>query len=634
MNQSLLQVVAGQPEHGKIDTLVRPTAAAHMENREMALSVQLLGPPVVRLGEAVTQPPRDRKTWGALAYILLSERPPSRRRLAELLFPDVDDPLASVRWVLASIRRLLGDGVVLEGDPIELRRPPGMFLDVDVLERGRWSEAVSLPNLDLALLDGISFDAVAAFDLWLTGERRRLGSVAAAVLREAALASLARDPARSVSYAERLVGLDPFDENHHVVLVRSLVAAARSEEAARRVQACVKLFASELGTVPTGALRDALATRRRESGGAVTRASVRALLEAAEAAVAAGSWADGIDLFRRAANDSERLADPALRARCLVGLGAALVHAARGHDEEGAASLHEGGELAAQVGALSLAATAWRELAWVEVLRARYERARLWLDRAATAAGDDAEQRAWIGLISGAARTDTGDYAGALLELSEAVETADRAGLQAPAAFARSFLGRLYLLRDELDDAASVLARSVEQAREAAWTSLLPWPESLLAEVELRRGNVSSAEELFEHAFTIGREIGDPCWESMGARGLGLVAALRGDLDRALPLLEDAPRICRRLPDSYLWIEAYALDALCSVAVEHASPSAPRWIEELEQLAGRAGFRELMVRALLYRSRLGEPAALYAARAAADAVEGPVLAELEASPLR
>jgi DNA-binding SARP family transcriptional activator len=593
----------------------------------MAVSVHLLGPPAVRVGEAVAQPPRDRKTWGALAYLLLTERPPSRRRLAELLFPDVDDPLAAVRWVLASIRRLLGDEVSLGGDPVELRRPPAMFVDVDVLERGRWSEAVGLPNVDRELLEGITFDALAAFDLWLAGERRRLAAVAAGVLREAALASLARDPARAVAYAERLVARDPFDENHHVVLVRSLVAAGRRDQAEQRAAACVALFETELSTTPSGALRDALALRAREPGALVTPAAVGARLDSAAAAVAAGSWADGIDLFRRAVAESAQLDDLAARARSLVGLGSALVHAARGHDEEGAASLHEGAEVAEQAGELALAATAWRELAWVEFLRARYERARLWLDRAAAAAGDDLGERAWISLIAGAARADTGDHDGAFRELGEAVELAERAGLAAPAAFARSFLGRLHLLRGE-HDAAAVLRRSLEQAREAAWSSLIPWPESLLAEVELQRGNLSLAEELFEHAFTMGRQLGDPCWESMGVRGLGLVAALRGDLDRGLTLLEDAPRICRRLPDAYLWIEAYGLDALCSVAVEHELASAPRWIEELEQLAGRAGFRELLVRALLYRSRLGDPGALEAARAAADAVGGDALAEL------
>lgn len=123
----------------------------------------------------------------------------------------------------------------------------------------------------------------------------------------------------------------------------------------------------------------------------------------------------------------------------------------------------------------------------------------------------------------------------------------------------------------------------------------------------------------------MGRELSDPCWESMGARGLRLIAALEGDLDRALPLLEDAPRLCRSLPDTHLWIEAYGLEALCALSVDEALPSTLRWIEQLEQLAARGGFRELTVRALLHRSRMGDRGALAAARAAVDAIDNPAL---------
>ena len=155
---------------------------------------------------------------------------------------------------------------------------------------------------------------------------------------------------------------------------------------------------------------------------------------------------------------------------------------------------------------------------------------------------------------------------------------------------------------------------------------MIPWPESLLAEIHLLRGDDGAAQDMFEHAYTIGRQIGDPCWESLGARGLGRVAAHRGDLDQALPLLENAPRICRRLPDTYLWIEAYGLDALCSFAVDHNLASAPQWANDLQRVSDSAGFRELKVKALLYRARLGEPGALSAAQAAAEGFDNPLLA--------
>jgi DNA-binding SARP family transcriptional activator len=599
----------------------------------VVLTIELLGRPAVRVDGVDLDPPRDRKTWALLAYLALVEAAPSRQRLAELLFPNAGDPLAAVRWNLTQVRHLLGAEILLGGDPVELTLPADTVLDVDVLLRGRWTEAALLPT-GQELLEGLTFDSAPAFELWLTGRRRHLRASAAAVLHEAAMANLARDPQAAVQLAERLVAIAPHDENCHVLLVRALVSCGRMVEAAQRAVECAAFLERELGVQPSGALRDALAGPAAMPLWPPTAVSVLAQLESGTAAVTAGSWATGIDHLRQAVASARQLTDERLRARTLVALGAALVHAARGQDEEGAASLHEGGELAEACGEQSVAATAWRELAWVEFLRGRHSRARLWLARAATAAGADAAELAWIALISGASRSDTGSYAEAEHDLLEAVGRADGAGLVAPGAFARSFLGRLHLLRGELDEAESVLRVSIEQALAIGWTSMLPWPRALLADVELHRGDLDAAGAIFEHAFTMGRQLGDPCWESVGARGLGLVAISRGEVEPGVRMLEQAPSMCRRLPDSYLWIEAYATEAMCAVAVDRHLPAAGQWIAELEALAAGAGFLELGVLALYYRARLGEPGAAEAARAAADQIDNPTLrrrlAELDA----
>jgi DNA-binding SARP family transcriptional activator len=590
----------------------------------VGLSIELLGPPAVDAdGVAIRLP--DRKTWGLLAYLLVAERPTSRTRLAEFLYPEVADPLAAVRWALTHLRRSLGDGAEMGGDPVTIRLSRGAVVDVHVLTRGRWSEAAGLPTIGLDLLDGLAFDSTPAFELWLTGERRRLRAASAAVLHEAALANLARDPAAAVVYAERLVELEPLDENHHVLLVRALMAGGRRDEARDCAAACGVLLQHELGIEPTRALREACTTPTTTNASHVTSARILARIEAGDAAVAAGSWSSGIELLRTAVVEARRLHDTPLLSRCLVALGSTLVHAAKGFDEEGAASLREGGDLAEACGETALAATAWRELAWVEFLRARYQRTARWLERARGCADVSAGDRAWIALIAGAVASDAGDYPAAQHELDVAVDVAEGADLVEPAAFARSFLGRIHLLRGDLDEARGSLTASIATARKVGWTSMVPWPEALLGDVELRDGRVDAAFELFEHAFMMGREIGDPCWESMGARGLGLVAVERGELDGGISLLEDAPRICRRLPDTYLWVEAYALEALCAVAVEHGLPSAPRWVGELERLAAACGFRELTVRALMHRARLGEPGAHAAARAAGEDVLNPAL---------
>jgi hypothetical protein len=162
-------------------------------------------------------------------------------------------------------------------------------------------------------------------------------------------------------------------------------------------------------------------------------------------------------------------------------------------------------------------------------------------------------------------------------------------------------------------------------------TAFVPWPESFRGELDLILGDVDTAEARFEHAFALGCQVGDACWESIALRGLGLVAAARGDVSRALELLIDAPKLCRRLPDTYLWIEAYGLDALCAVAVEHRAEATVRWIDELEAIAARRGIRELLLRAAVYRARLGEPGALDAARSLAAEIDNPALGRLVAS---
>src|SRR5690606_2837769 len=94
-------------------------------------------------------------------------------------------------------------------------------------------------------------------------------------------------------------------------------------------------------------------------------------------------------------------------------LGGALVHSARGTDEEGAAALHEGTTIAEQAGRCEVAAIGWREISWVQFLRSHYERCEESLTSAAQLGPDDAEVLAWVDLIRGACRHDIGDYASA-----------------------------------------------------------------------------------------------------------------------------------------------------------------------------------------------------------------------------
>jgi DNA-binding SARP family transcriptional activator len=599
----------------------------------MGLSIQLLGSPKIERDGASMDDPRGNKPWALLAYLVRSRVPPSRERLARLLFPEANDPLGSLRWTLSILRRQLGAHAALGGDPLRLILSQGTFLDVEVLSSGSWVQAISLPNLGHELLDGMIFRSSPDFEIWLENERRHIAGTTGAVLHQASLALLAQgDAAAAAHHASLLVRLDPLDENSHVLLVRCLCATGDTEAATRQVEACAELFSRELGTRPSPALRAAAVTRAAPVRRHVSaRAVVLAQIEAGEAAISAGAVEAGLHQMRSAVAAARNGDDQKLLALSLIGLGGALVHATGGSDEEGVATLHEGTALADSVQVREVAATGWREIGWVQFLRAQYDRAEESLARIYDLAIDDNEELIWVEVIRGACRSDVGDYDAASKLLRSAVAQSHRLAFGLSGAQAQTLLGRLYLLRGELEAAQHMLDHVLDQVEARGFTAFRPWPESFRAEIDLRMGDVDSAEARFEHAFALGCQVGDPCWESIAVRGLGLVAAARGDISKALELLVDAPTLCRSLPDTYLWIEAFGLDALCAVAVDNGAEGIGRWIDELESIAARRGMRELLLRATLYRARLGEPGALDAARSLAGQINNPVLGDLFAS---
>ena len=421
--------------------------------------IRLLGPPAVERDGASAPPPRGRKAWALLAYLLLAERPPSRRHLAELLFGEADDPLGALRWTLAELRRALGAPELFGGDPVEVTLRAGVVADVHALT-GEAGDPRDLLELDGELLDGLSVTASPTFESWLVVERHRLAATAEARLRQAALALLASGQgAAAVAYASRAVARNPLEEGNHELLVRSLAASGDRAAALRQVAVGRDILRRELGIEASAALAEAAAApagspRARPATGV---AAVTSQLEAGRAAIAAGAVEAGIDSLRRACADAATCRDPALQGRALAALGRALVHAVRGRDEEGAVVLHEAVRLATQAGDRETAVTAYRELGFVEVQAGRRPTAEAWLARAEAAAETDIELAA-VGGVRGMNASDMGDYPAAFRHLQGSVERARRAGDPRQQAWSLSVLARAHLLRDEHSQAAVALS--------------------------------------------------------------------------------------------------------------------------------------------------------------------------------
>lgn len=593
----------------------------------MPTVIHLLGVPRVVRDDQPVPAPRGQKAWALLAYLLLGQRPVSRPHLAGLLFADANDPLGALRWNLSELRRALGDP--LRGDMPALAPALEAGADVHVLLHGERAAALALPGLDRDLLEGMSFASSPSFDVWLGAQRRHLQGVADGVLRDTACARLADGQStEAAALAARLVARDPLDESGQVLLVRALVAGGNSAAAARQAADCRALFQRELGVAPGPALQEALHAPPAVSSSLAQppmrgRSAVAALIEAGEAAIGAGALDTGLQRLRRAVADADALDNALLRTRARVSLAGALVHAARGRDEEGALVLHEA-LAAGEAIAPEFAAAASRELGYIDFLRGRYTCALDWLARAMPLAAGAPLEMARILTVHGSVMTDTAHYSEAEALLRRAVTQSEQGSDMRQLAYAVSMLGRALLLRGDLEGAADQLDRSLAIA-EQTWPAFVPWPLALRAEVQLLQGDASGASEQFERAFALGCQIGDPCWEGLAGRGLGLAAWAAGDVPRAVALLEDAAERSVRLQDAYIWVRAYTLELLCRIGVANALPQSRGWLQDLQQVSARCGLREFTVRAQLHLATLGDHAGREVARLLALTIDNPAL---------
>lgn len=602
-----------------------------LEEIQLSLRIRLIGKPSVQGETPEPYRPRSRKTWALLCYLLLSERSPSRPRLGSLLFDEADDPLRALRWNLAEVRRLIGPDGQVVGNPVELILPDQAVVDVERVLHGDWSDALDMPIIGNELLEG--FDSIGSpeFELWLLAQRRRVATSAEAMVHEAALALLGRgEYDRAIPMAQSLVATNPYNESHQAVLIRAYAMGGDPEAARHQMSACTRLFAKELGVAPGPAVRAAALARSEPHLAETEPATVKAVIEAGSAAMAAGAPEAGVLSLRSGVALADTLGDAHLRAISRISLADALVHAVRGEDEEGALLLHEAEVIASDAGESDLRAQATIELGFIDMLGARYDRAEYWLDRARKLTSDPAlvaRAACYLGVVE----SDRANYDRSHELLASSVDTAGAAGDARRQAYAKSMLGRISLLQGDLESAVNHLEQAIVWAQNENWLSFLPWPQALLGEALLEEGDNESARQVLEQAFARACQVGDPCWEGVSGRGLALLAEGGGETERAFEILLDARRRCVRLSDTYLWGEAYILEAQCALGVSHEHESVGEWIASLYDLSSRTGMRELTVRAMTHRSRLNGDDNLAAVANLAAEIPNPRLHEFVGS---
>lgn len=565
------------------------------------LHVRLLGPPSIESSSGERRDVRGQKSWAVLARVLLADRALTRRELSAELFPDTIDPLGSLRWCLAGLRKALGSSELFTGDPVCRELPPWITVDVQALREGFLDvETVG------ELLDGIDPACGPEFSTWLLIARQQVASRVDALLRDAIIAALSRaECERAIPSAELAVRRSPFDEGAHVLLVKSLVMAGHAATALEHVVLVEETFRAELGCDPSPALRSAARVHVSDPPPGVSTAVVAAtLLESGRAALSAGAIDAGLDCLRRAVAQAEGAGDDVLLARCLHELGTALVHSIRGFDDEGSILLEQAAGLATTAGHVPTAVSAHRERGYADALAGRRPEAQRHLDVATDLARADAALLAGVQAVAAFNLADWGRHDDSITMYRAAIESAGCAGDRRRQAWALGLGGWALLAAGHTVEAEQWETECLALVRDLQWMSFEPWPLAVLAEAKLdAHGDPSSAH--LERCFAMSCQLEDPCWEGASGRVLALHHARCGDLEAARRWVVEARTRCVRKSDTWTGMLGAILLTEAEIGVASGDASgADAAARQLLALAARANLDAFLPRGVAILSAL------------------------------
>lgn len=238
------------------------------------LEIRLLGPLEVVAGGVPLELPPSRKARALLAYLVASERPHGRSALCDLLWRDVDDPRAGLRWALSMLRRVVDcdehPRIVTSRDRVEFDASRAVvdLLEVRAAVPGDPADA-SLESLERAarlfrgaFLESLDVPGARQYDAWCMGMRERTRKLQLAVL--ATLTTRLRgDPEAALPHAFARLRLDPFAEGAYISAMEVLGELGRVDQGLELYERCRRTFEEELGISPSPELDAARGRLRR-----------------------------------------------------------------------------------------------------------------------------------------------------------------------------------------------------------------------------------------------------------------------------------------------------------------------------------------------------------------------------------
>jgi DNA-binding SARP family transcriptional activator/cytochrome c-type biogenesis protein CcmH/NrfG len=241
--------------------------AAIFPRKRMSMELRMLGALTVLQDGKALELPVSRKARVLLAYLAMAPRGVHRDRLSALLFEDVGDPRAELRWCLSKLRGVMGarirsleQSVTLEltgcvVDAHEIQQ--ACHADIEALAPARAREL--LAHFRGAFLDELQLEGCPQLTAWLLTQRRSFQAAHVALLQRLADGSA---DGESLGYVEKWLELAPLDVRAHEKLLAALARAGRFREGVQHLSVAQRLFDSEgLDALPLARAWRAATTR-------------------------------------------------------------------------------------------------------------------------------------------------------------------------------------------------------------------------------------------------------------------------------------------------------------------------------------------------------------------------------------
>jgi TolB-like protein len=208
-----------------------------------------------------------------LAYLALSAKPVLREQLTTLLWGSHFEEQArqNFRQALARLRKTIGTDALIASDQAIQLSPDAVVTDVREFEALVRAGSPDQLRRATTLLDGDLLAGIevkdAAWDEWLSGERRRIGNITCDVLERLGRMELDQSrAAEALRLAEDCIRRDIFREDAHRLAIQAFVSLGRRSEALKHFQHLAERLKQELGTSPEAATVQAYEQARQQSG--------------------------------------------------------------------------------------------------------------------------------------------------------------------------------------------------------------------------------------------------------------------------------------------------------------------------------------------------------------------------------